>query len=46
MMQRASPALDKRCKGGLDFEVAADIEHNELFAHRLRSGGQRKSVAV
>jgi hypothetical protein len=28
-MQPLSPALDERCKGGLDFAVAADIEDDE-----------------
>ena len=30
-VQRASPTLDERCKGGLDFAVAADIEDDELL---------------
>jgi hypothetical protein len=29
--QHASPTLDERCKGGLDFAVAADIEDDELL---------------
>ena len=32
--QRASPALDERCKGGLDVAVAADIENDELLPDR------------
>src|SRR6516165_1542091 len=30
-VQRASPALDERCKGGLDFAAAADIEDDQLL---------------
>ena len=36
--QRAGPALDKGCKGGLDFAVAADIKNDELLPDRLRRG--------
>ena len=32
-MQRASPTLDERCKGGLDLAVAAGIEDVELLPH-------------
>src|SRR5262245_11611417 len=30
-VQRASPAFDERCKGGLDFAVAADVEDFDLL---------------
>src|SRR5262249_58304674 len=30
-VQRASPTLDERCEGGLDFAVAADIEDFDLL---------------
>jgi hypothetical protein len=36
--QRASPTLDERCKGGLDFAVAADIEDDELLPRGRRRG--------
>ena len=36
--QRAGPALDEGCKGGLDVAVAADIENDELLPDRLRRG--------
>ena len=36
--QRTGPALDERCKGGLDVAVAADIENDELLPDRLRRG--------
>jgi hypothetical protein len=29
--QRASPTLDERCKGGLDFAAGADIEDFNLL---------------
>ena len=29
--QRVSPTLDKRCKGGLDFGVAVDVEDVDLL---------------
>ena len=41
LMQRASPALDERCKGGLDFAVAADIKDDELLPH-----GQSRSLQL
>jgi hypothetical protein len=37
-VQRASPALDERCKGGLDFAVAADVEDFDLLPHGRRRG--------
>src|SRR5262249_8631665 len=30
-VQRASPTLDERCKGGVDFAVAANIEDDQLL---------------
>ena len=37
-VQRASPTLDERCKGGLDFAVAADVEDVDLLPNgRSRS---------
>jgi hypothetical protein len=36
--QRASPTLDERCKGGLDFAAAADVEDFDLLSNnRSRS---------
>ena len=37
-VQRASPELDERCKGGLNFAVAANFENDELLPDRLRGG--------
>ena len=31
--QRASRMLDQRCKGGLDFTFAADLEDFDLLPH-------------
>jgi hypothetical protein len=30
-VQRASPTLDERCKGDLDFAIAFDIEDDEFL---------------
>ena len=45
-VQRASPALDERSKGGLDFAVAADIEDDQLLPDRLRGGQQVSSLRL
>src|SRR5262249_30537703 len=45
-LHEASPALDERCKGGLDFAVAADIEDDQLLPDRLRGGQQVSSLRL